>query len=108
MERGADGTLRSRRPFATLQRFVDHYNDPAAKLRSYDLAQVDASLRSTLVQNSDEIIRLMDVNLTPGLALTPDKTSLIVEFLKSLTDPAARDLRRLVPSSVPSGLPIDR
>ena len=94
--------------FATLQQFVDHYNDPAARLRSYDIAQVDASLRSTLVQNSDEIIRLMDVNLTPGLALTPDKTALIVEFLKSLTDPAARDLRRLVPSSVPSGLPIDR
>jgi len=30
----------------------------------------------------------------------------LVAFLKSLTDPAARDLSSLVPASVPSGLPI--
>jgi hypothetical protein len=32
----------------------------------------------------------------------------ITEFLKALTDPAARDLNRFVPDSVPSGLPVDR
>jgi hypothetical protein len=29
-----------------------------------------------------------------------------VAFLKSLTDPAARDLRSIVPASVPSGLSV--
>jgi len=29
-----------------------------------------------------------------------------VAFLKSLTDPAARDLSGIAPTSVPSGLPI--
>jgi hypothetical protein len=32
----------------------------------------------------------------------------ITEFLKALTDPGARDLSRVVPDSVPSGLPVDR
>ena len=30
----------------------------------------------------------------------------LVAFLKSLTDPAARNLGSLVPASVPSGLPL--
>jgi len=30
----------------------------------------------------------------------------LVAFLKSLTDPAARDLSGIVPTSVPSGLPV--
>jgi len=30
----------------------------------------------------------------------------LVAFLKSLTDPAARDLTSLIPARVPSGLPV--
>jgi hypothetical protein len=30
----------------------------------------------------------------------------VVAFLKSLTDPSARDLSGLVPPAVPSGLPV--
>src|SRR6185503_5606172 len=29
--------------YATLRQFIDHYNDPAAKLRSYDIRQLDPS-----------------------------------------------------------------
>jgi cytochrome c peroxidase len=94
--------------YATLRQFVDHYNDPAAKLRSYDVSHLEPSLRSTLVGNVEDVIRLMDVNVSGRPMLTAHELDLVVEFLKALTDPAARDLRRFVPSSVPSGLPIDR
>jgi hypothetical protein len=42
------------------------------------------------------------------LTLAPGTVDDITEFLKALTDPAARDLNRFVPDSVPSGLPVDR
>jgi hypothetical protein len=32
----------------------------------------------------------------------------VTEFMKALTDPAARDLSAVTPASVPSGLPVDR
>jgi hypothetical protein len=32
----------------------------------------------------------------------------VTEFMKALTDPAARDLSAIVPERVPSGLPVDR
>jgi hypothetical protein len=31
----------------------------------------------------------------------------VTEFMRALTDPAARDLSRIVPATVPSGLSID-
>jgi hypothetical protein len=31
----------------------------------------------------------------------------VTEFMKALTDPAARNLSRLTPQRVPSGLPVD-
>jgi hypothetical protein len=31
----------------------------------------------------------------------------VTEFMKALTDPAARNLQRIVPGRVPSGLPVD-
>jgi cytochrome c1 len=38
------------------------------------------------------------------MQLTDQEIAQLVAFLKALTDPAARDLRGLAPSSVPSGL----
>jgi hypothetical protein len=31
----------------------------------------------------------------------------VTEFMKALTDPAARNLQLIVPGRVPSGLPVD-
>jgi hypothetical protein len=31
----------------------------------------------------------------------------VTEFMKALTDPAARDLSAIAPGGVPSGLPVD-
>jgi hypothetical protein len=38
--------------------------------------------------------------------MTEDEQRLLVTFLKSLTDPSARNMSAVVPSSVPSGLPV--
>lgn len=54
-----------------------------------------------IARNLDPVIKDMPT-------LTDREIAEIVEFLKSLTDPAARDLSQLVPESVPSGLTVDR
>jgi cytochrome c1 len=40
------------------------------------------------------------------MGLTAEEQSQIVAFLKSLTDPSARDMKTVIPASVPSGLPV--
>jgi cytochrome c peroxidase len=42
----------------------------------------------------------------PPVQLTATEIGLLIEFLHALTDPAMLDLRRDVPVSVPSGLPL--
>jgi len=42
-----------------------------------------------------------------GLPMSDGDVADLVEFLLSLTDPAARDLSHITPSEVPSGLPLD-
>ena len=48
----------------------------------------------------------LDFRLRDPLLLTDAQQRELVAFLKSLTDPAARDLTGITPASVPSGLPI--
>src|SRR5206468_3008675 len=48
----------------------------------------------------------LDFRLQQPLKLTAAEQSDLVAFLKSLTDPAARDLTPLVPARVPSGLAV--
>jgi hypothetical protein len=51
-------------------------------------------------------LKTLGFPLAAPLGLSDTQLSDLVAFLKSLTDPAARDLSALVPSSVPSGLPV--
>ena len=48
----------------------------------------------------------LDFRLQTPLKLTPEQMADLVAFLKSLTDPAARDLSPIVPARVPSGLAV--
>ena len=54
------------------------------------------------------IARSIDQKVLDIPDLSDAEVRQIVEFLKSLTDPAARDLSHLIPESVPSGLPVER
>jgi hypothetical protein len=53
------------------------------------------------------VLAQVDGRLAP-LGLTEPEQADLVAFLKSLTDPAARDLGGLIPARVPSGLPVPR
>ena len=97
--------------YPTLEAVVRHYSNVAKAVRSYDVTQLSPSLRSAY--HGDEatlkaLLESLDFRVRRPLDFSPDEESDLVTFLKSLTDPAARDLSSLVPQSVPSGLPVER
>ena len=96
--------------YATLEAVVRHYNnvDSALKaLRRRAARPVVAGAATTATRRrSPRCWTTLDFRLQQPLGLTADEQQQLVAFLKSLTDPAARDLSAIVPSSVPSGLPL--
>jgi cytochrome c peroxidase len=97
--------------YPTLEAVVRHYNDVPVALRGYDVAQLAPALRGGYHGDDATIgavLATLDGRLVAPIGLTDEERRLVVAFLKSLTDPAARDLRSLVPAVVPSGLPVDR
>jgi hypothetical protein len=71
--------------------------------------QLDPSLRASYHGDAVTITALLsslDGRLRQPLGLTTEEQRQLVAFLRSLTDPAGRDLRSVTPSSVPSGLPV--
>ena len=95
--------------YATLEAVVRHYNDIPVALRSYDVSQLAPALRGTYHGGEATItavLSTLDGRLRTPIGLTEEQMREVVAFLKSLTDPAARDLNALVPATVPSGLPV--
>ena len=95
--------------YATLEAVVNHYNDVPTSLREYDASQLDPALRSSVHGSPLTISAIMgtlDGRLRQPLGLTEAELGDLIVFLESLTDPAARDLSRLIPARVPSGLPV--
>ncbi|HUR95184.1 MAG TPA: cytochrome c peroxidase [Gemmatimonadales bacterium] len=97
---GHDGAVTS------LRAWVDHYSQATTKLPLYDPSQLEPLLQGTLQPTSAGIIATRDIKLKT-LVLAPGTVDDITEFLKALTDPGARDMRQVVPLTVPSGLPVD-
>lgn len=97
--------------YPNLEAVVRHYNDVPVALRGYDVSQLAPALRGGY-HGDDATIRAvletLDGRLQTPLGLTEEERRLVVAFLKSLTDPAARDLSGLAPATVPSGIPVDR
>ncbi len=92
--------------FSSLREFVDHYSESHLKLRNFDLNQVEPILRSSVLATAEDILQTRDP-LLEGVVFPPQVVDEVTEFMKALTDPAARNLRRLTPQRVPSGLPVD-
>src|SRR5690348_3103034 len=95
--------------YPTLEAVVRHYNDVPTALRTYDVTQVAPELRSQYHGGdavTSQILTTLDFRLQQPLKLTSAEQSDLVAFLKSLTDPAARDLTPIVPARVPSGLTV--
>jgi len=73
-----------------------------------DTRQKGFELRDSWVQNNPELrSRIAQANELPRVELTEQEVDDLVAFLRSLTDPRAKDLAELVPDDVPSGLTIE-
>jgi cytochrome c peroxidase len=97
---GHDGAI------VDLRDFVDHYSESDIKLRAYDIGQLEELLRPSLRPTVEQILATRDP-LLEGVVFPPEVVDEVTEFMKALTDPAARNLRRLTPRRVPSELPVD-
>lgn len=95
--------------YPTLEAVVRHYNNVDSAIKSFDVTQVDPSLRSSYHGDAATLSALrasLDFRVQNPLRLTLDEQKQLVAFLKSLTDPTARNLGAVVPASVPSGLSV--
>ena len=91
----------------SLRAFVDHYSESDKSLFAYDPSQLEPSLRGTLLGTTTAILAQRDT-LLDGVVLSPAVADELMAYLSALTDERARNLSRLVPARVPSGLPVDR
>jgi cytochrome c peroxidase len=92
--------------FLSLRDFVDHYSESDVKLMNFDFSQLEPELQGTVLNNKADILATRDP-LLEGVVFTPQTVDEVTEFMKALTDPAARNLAGVVPGRVPSGLPVD-
>jgi cytochrome c peroxidase len=92
--------------FAELRDFVDHYRNHERNLEQYDVTEnVDQTeLWSTSVPNTAAVLQTVDRRMRELDGFNVDD---VVAFLRAMTADSARDLSVTVPSSVPSGLPLD-
>ena len=95
--------------YATLEAVVRHYNNADSAQKSYDPVNLTPSVRPLYhgdAATKSAVLQTLDFRLRDRLRLTQTEQSQLVAFLKSLTDPAARDLSSIAPASVPSGLTV--
>jgi len=92
--------------FFDLREFVAHYSESDMKLRDFNIAHLEPLLQSTVLPTLTDILATRDP-LLEGVVFPDQVIDEVTEFMKALTDPAARNLQRIVPGRVPSGLPVD-
>ena len=93
--------------YATLEAVVRHYNNADSAQRNYDPSRLAPAVRALYHGDAATVravLETLDFRLREPLRLTTTEQSELVAFLKSLTDPSARDLSAIVPPTVPSGL----
>ena len=95
--------------YTRLRDAVAHYVDPRQRLRTYNVNLLEPDLRATWdtdLTRQDARDAAIDGRLRDGTRLNPGEVDQLVAFLEALTDPGVFDLTRLVPATVPSGLPV--
>jgi cytochrome c peroxidase len=106
--------------FDTLEAQTRHYIDTTVSINNYDRSQAvlpsrpDLDALDFLIMDQQDVLdeiadeaaaEFLELGARPRDLSDRDITDLLA-FLQSLTDPAALDLRFLVPDRVPSGLPL--
>ena len=99
--------------YSSLEDVVRHHLDPVTYLNAYSISK--ANLRSredldaidvTILNHPETMNAIAQANELAPMSLTDDEVDDILSFLMALTDPKHLDMRSLIPSRVPSGLPI--
>ena len=97
--------------YSTLEAVVRHHLDPVDSLENFDQDQVvlpsrpDLDAQDFVVMNeSARVAAIAAANELAPVRLKETQIADLIEFLHALTDPAAIDLRKDMPASVPSGL----
>ena len=98
---GHDGSI------LTLRAFIEHYSESHKKLLEFDPSALEPSLRTTLVPNALDILARRDPILD-GVVLPDAIVDKLMDYMSALTDDAARNIRHVAPTRVPSKLPVDR
>ena len=95
--------------YPDLESVIRHHMDPTWALAHYNVMLLPSEVRQR-TWLSENVNRAMLERLDPLLQVPNDLTEIEIEqllaFLNALTDPAAKDLRKTIPSRVPSGLPV--
>jgi len=90
-----------------LRAFIEHYSESHVKLLTFDPTPLEPLLRPTLLRNAAEILATRDPILD-GVVLPDGIVDKLMDYMSALTDDAARRVKHVAPSSVPSKLPVDR
>jgi cytochrome c peroxidase len=92
--------------FVDLESAVRHMLRPEESLRAYDPGVLSDELASTCKTDmAEEILRTLDPMAYP-VDLSESQFSDLMAFLHALTSPSALDLRNIVPTRIPSGIPL--
>ena len=96
--------------YADLEDAVRHHLNAADSLRNYDAGLLPVVFRETVRGEAEiqaDILKSLDPLAAAPPELTDEQVADLLAFLDALTAPSAADLSRLVPDSVPSGLPVE-
>ena len=94
---GHDGAI------TTLRGFVEHYSESDRGLLAFDPSPLEPALRGSVLTNAVDILAQRDT-LLEGVVLTDDLVNKLMDYMQALTDDAARNVSRVIPARVPSGL----
>lgn len=95
--------------YFNLEAVIAHHANPEEMYSGYQGYGIEGDVLSTLLRNEEankEILDNLDATGVPNLSM--NETEKLVAFLKSLTADSFGKLVDLTPSTVPSGLPVDR
>lgn len=99
--------------YKTLEGVIRHHLDPINSYLNWDKTQAIMPSRSDLdssdffiMNNATSSAAILNANELTASSLTDAEIKDLIEFLHALTDPASLDQRHLIPTSVPSGLPV--
>ena len=96
--------------YATLEDAIRHHFRPEDNLRGYNGDGLPVTHEDMVLFDSethDEMLSYLSTNLADCSSMGEPEVDALAAFLRSMTDPSARDMSHLVPVSVPSGLSID-